>query len=206
MKTFLKFLAIALTVFSLNAFACVITIGFDDLTLDQPWNGVSNAWTDVPANYHGLVWTGWEAMSRTAYNAVYSQNDTGLPSDPNFAYSGHDTATLTIGGGQFYLEGISLSSWGGNLAAPGATTSVTIEGWLNGQLVEVSHQTIGLGWSNVPFPNHQLVDRVEFLPEGPNAGYFRADNVKVSSTPEPASIALLAIGLAALGAKKRKKS
>ena len=86
MKAFFKTLSLVLVaLFSVNAFggaivpppsptpSNTITFNFDDVDLNQSWGNVTNAWGDVPSNYHGYVWTGWEAMSLAAYNRPLSK-------------------------------------------------------------------------------------------------------------------------------------
>ncbi len=181
-------------------------VNFDNLPTTQTWGSQTNAWADIPGNYMGLSWVGWEVMNQSAYQALYS-DPTPLPSASNFAYPGLDTGgVLTVTGNPFNFLGVSFAYWPNTTSVK--ANDVTIRGYLGANLVAQATTfqltTTWRGYGGFAGP----VDRLEFS-TNPGSGYFRMDNFSyesASAVPEPGTFWSLISGggLLGLGLLKRK--
>jgi len=201
--TFSTLIAVVLSLLAMPAMATVVN--FDNLPTPLFWV-VPNAYGDFGPLYGGLSWTGWEVMNRPAYNAIYGQNEVALPSEPNFAYGGNDTATLTVSSvDPFNFLGAQFASWQGG---QGLANSVAVRGYLGANLVGTVSMGLLPAWAPLS-GGIAGVDRLEFstnLGTGMSAGYFRMDNLNYEPVPEPLTLLLIGGGLLAFGGLRRRKT
>ena len=175
-------LSLLLALASASSFAAVIN--FDDLPGDE---------TQAIANgYQGMNWDNVGAIRADAYPG--SGYDTGAVSLMNTAFN-RDGGTVAISktGGFHFIGAFFTSAW--------VDQELSFEGYLNGQLVratDVSYvidtlapQWIQLGWAGID----------TLVIYNSSGTQWAMDDFTV---PEPASLALFGVALAALTAVRRR--
>jgi hypothetical protein len=204
--------AFALTLFAgasvLVQPATATTITFDDLTDTSGGFGG----TPIPNGYQGLNWTNWSVLNTGLFTTNFlGGNPSGaLPgtvSPPNVAYNLTGGEAIFSSSTPFTFNSADLTAlWNDNL-------QVTVTGLLDG----VTKDTITLSPSATAAAletfNWANINEVDLLAVGgtPHAGYSGAgtqvliDNLTVTPTPEPSTLAILGAGLAGLGLLRRRR-
>jgi hypothetical protein len=182
---------------ALPAAAHAQVIDFDDI----PTPGYQQLDT-----YHGFTWANMFVLrAGTSFAPVAAA------SSPNVIFPGFGSLSgfAPTAGGTFTLGSIDFTQWAPFGGSPAPSTTVT--GLLAG--VQLFQTTVALGpsYATTVF-NWTGIDQV-MLDQG-GAGWFAADNVvtniessgPVTSTPEPATYALVAGGLVAFGIVRRRRA
>lgn len=175
-------------------------LGFDDLPLAQPVSPLQPPAFTTPRPYGGLEFAGFFVGDAAAPGA-----GTGATSGTRFAYVGHG-----LGFGEIYSPAVGFTGFSGFLGVRaigtlGGPAIVTVRGF-DAIGNEVFTQALTLTAVPTFFAlRTPLVDALEFdtgaLDADAAAGAVLVlDDVTISTVPEPATVALLATGLAALGA------
>lgn len=207
MKLVTKLLAtLALMVAASSVQAQVIT--FDDIGINSSYVGFGNI------TYSGLSWgTGWFAESNSQYSTQYG-NTYGAVSGEYAAFNGYGYLEVSVGGGVFDFNGAYFTGWGSQDTAQSYTSStITVEGYNSGSLVGNATMVLGATGYNWLQADLLGIDSLKFIASGSSQWWLMDDmtiNVAASNTsnnsvPEPASLALMGLGLIGMGFLGRKK-
>jgi hypothetical protein len=190
--------------------AVALTITFDDLTDTSLGFGG----TAIANGYQGLNWTNWNVLNTALFTTNFlgglpSGALPGTVSPPNVAYNPTGGEAIFSSSTPFTFNSADLTAlWNDNL-------QVTVTGKLGG----VTEDTITLSPSpsatavTLETFNWANIDEVDLLTVGgtPHAGYSGAgtqvvmDNLTITPTPEPSTLAILGAGLAGLGVVRRRR-
>jgi len=176
--------ALLLGLVSLGASATPTTFGFEELSVP------SHTAAAIPDGYAGAIWTGWilrrtDEINGTGLNTndVSSILAIGISDAPEINFS----------------QNVSIDG----LFAINPFSKLAYELYLDGNWVGSSGSRVAGGASFMPSNYSGELDRIVFHP-GDSRG-FSIDDLSVSpaavtEVPEPDSLALLLVGLAAVGA------
>lgn len=113
-------------------------------------------------------------------------------------YAG-DMVMTQVGGGSFSVQDLWLNGW------LGTANSVVIDGLLNNVVTNSVAVSFSTPWQHVDL-NFSAVDTLRI---GAPSWYFLVDDIQVngaaSRIPEPATLALFGLGLAALGVARQRR-
>ena len=207
MKKLTKF-AIAAVLLPLSFAVSAENLNFDDISLPTSPNH------QKITSYHDFTWTDASVLNYEYYGKNQSGYKNGTISGTNtlFNFAERDMSIEKTGGGTFDLVSAWMTgAWRNNL-------SVTVTGFLNGQVVNTMDLTLSaINPTEVLF-NFTGIDKVTFsstkvtgdtVPGFINKGWQMAIDdmviTPVSAVPEPSTYAMMFAGLGLLGLMVRRR-
>ena len=188
--------------FSLTADTRASVLGFDDLP----------TFTGLGASYGGFSWDVMTTYDTANYQAIYG-NSYGAVSPSNFVHAGGLISQQITRATDFDFVGLYASTWASNdLYAGFSSTTLTVEGWDDGNLVYSTTVNLSSNQFDWFAFNYQSVDELRLLNDGSNGRWwliddFTFDEPSFSAVPEPATIAMWMIfgSIGLVGYRRRKR-
>ena len=159
-----------------------------------------------PGAYAGFTWGSNIATDSEGHYAGRHAGAITFPSSAIALYNTHgDTLAAVTAASSFDFNGAYFSGWYNDLAP---ATTITLNGYDNADLVGSVTYAIGneFSWCAANFPH---VNKVEFVSSN-SGNWWLMDNFSYNESlpavPEPASVALVGLGVAASALVRRRKS
>lgn len=187
--------ALTLLVASRGAYAQTQTLDFENLPADN-----IGFFREVMGNYGGFEWSNFPFnpwLLVTPGFPVATFGDVSRPSSGNTDVTFLDSSFDTFGrpGDPFTLISVYLGAWY-NPASTSGPKPISIYGYLNNELI-YSTSILASGTSTDLYQvNFENVDKIAFETFGSQK--IILDDITVSSTPEPGTLTLFAMGVSGL--------
>lgn len=188
-----KGLLLGVAFMALPAIAQAQTLNFDD----QSVGGCSPGYVGL-GNYQGFTWGNFYVLDGTCPQYAGLGYQTGVVSSPNVGFNGFGSTAQMSSATPFTFSSVYATSAFGN-------SSQTFNGYLGSTLMDTWTGALAVSGPQFLTFNWVGIDRLEFVGNGTQVVL---DNLTVNGatvTPEPATLVLLATGLAGIGGIVRRR-
>jgi hypothetical protein len=147
----------------------------------------------IPPGYHGFDWPGFWYVDAPAFtrNTGASVYEVALVSGTQVAFNVNGASPSITSLTPFDLNSAYFT------AVWQAALQLEVRGFVAGTLAyDNTYELNSTGPTFLDF-SYFRVDEVDFIPSGGGNQWFAMDNLQVNAVPEPSTLALVALGLAA---------